>query len=162
MTLTASPRCIEFIKGFEEFEPLPYLCPARVWTIGYGTTRGITAHTPSITEQQAYALLMGDVRKCEKTIYKLITRPLNQNQFDALVSFVYNLGGGALQRSTLRRKLNRGEIGDAANEFLKWVRAEGVILKGLVRRRQAERLMFLDPVVMRNSPVQEWIESAMT
>lgn len=143
MTLAASPRCIELIKTFEGFSAVPYLCPAKVWTIGYGTTNGITSQTPPVSEQEATELLRRDLVKFERSVRKLITFEINQNQFDALVSFIYNLGGGALQRSTLRSKLNRGDIYSASDEFLKWTRAGGRILKGLVKRRLAERELFL-------------------
>jgi GH24 family phage-related lysozyme (muramidase) len=86
---------------------------------------------------------MRDLAPREVAVSRLITVPLNQNQFDALVSFVFNLGSGALQCSTLRRRLNAGAYLEAADEFPKWVYAGGRKLKGLVRRREAERILFL-------------------
>lgn len=142
----ATERCIELIKRFEGFSPKPYLCPAGYWTIGYGhviTAQDKDNYRDPITEAEAEALLKKDVFKAEKAVLRLIKVPLTDGQFDALVDFVFNLGGGALQRSTLRAKLNRGEYLDAADEFLKWVWAGGRKLKGLVRRRIAERELFL-------------------
>ena len=95
------------------------------------------------TLEECYALLHKDLAKFERGIDKYVTVPLTQNQFDALVSFVYNLGLGCLQRSTLRKKLNRGDYQGAADELLKYNKAAGKVLRGLTRRRQAERALFL-------------------
>lgn len=141
--MKASQNCIELIKRFEGFSARPYLCPAKVWTIGYGTTRGVTKSTPPITQIEAEALLLRDISKYEKSVNRLIFFPINQNQFDALVSFCYNLGSGALQRSSLRAKINRGELKNAAREFTKWVFAGGKKLRGLQIRRTAEQVLFL-------------------
>ena len=100
-------------------------------------------YVDGITKEQATELMMNELNKNERSINRLIKVELNQNQFDALCSFVYNLGAGSLQVSTLRKKLNNGEYLDAANEFLKWVYGGGKKLKGLVRRRLAEREMFI-------------------
>lgn len=139
--MKTSNKGIELIKHFEGFKREPYLCPAGVWTIGYGTTQGITAKTKPITAQDATKLLQRDLEHFEKAVLRRVKVPLNQNQFDALVSFVYNLGESALLRSTLLRKLNAGEYQLEA-EFLRWVRANGKILAGLARRRQAESDLF--------------------
>lgn len=140
--MKASQACVRLIKHFEGFHSVPYLCPANVWTIGYGTTLGITSETPPITIEQGEELLKRDLVKFERSVMRLITVPLKQNEFDALVSFVYNLGGGALQRSTLRAKTNRGDKEGAAVEFMKWTKAGGRELMGLVRRRKAEMDLF--------------------
>ena len=134
---------LRLIKHFEGFRGKPYLCPAKVWTIGYGHTGGVTAATAPIDEPTALMLLQSDVVKFSKTVERLIRVPLTQNQFDALVSFTFNLGGGALQRSTLRQKLNRKDYAGASAEFVKWVRAGGVVSRGLLTRRIAERNLFL-------------------
>lgn len=123
--------------------PLPYLCPANVWTQGYGHIEGVTKDSRQITIETAEEWLAADVKRYERSVKALIRVPLTQEQFDALVSFTFNLGGGALQRSTLRAKLNRGDYTGAADEFLKWVRGGGRILNGLVKRRHAERALFL-------------------
>jgi lysozyme len=134
------------IKEFEGFRATAYLCPAGVWTVGYGTTRingkSVKEHT-KITTQEADDLLEQDLKRFEDGIKKLVSVELTQNQFDALVSFVYNLGIGSLQKSTLLKKLNAGHFEEAANEFLKWDKADGKKLSGLTRRRTAERELFL-------------------
>tara|TARA_R110002110_G_scaffold142015_8_gene330141 strand:- start:10360 stop:10803 length:444 start_codon:yes stop_codon:yes gene_type:complete len=139
---------LNIIKTFEGFRSEPYNCPAMVPTIGYGSTRSfdgsyITLSHPSITETQGEELLLREVRNCEKAVNTLIQTTLNRNEHSALQSFVYNLGSGRLQSSTLRRKINRGDIEGAADEFPKWRRASGKILRGLVLRREAERRLFL-------------------
>jgi lysozyme len=141
--MKTSPRGIDFIKQFEGFRSHPYQCQANVWTIGYGHTAGVTADTDPVSESAAVALLQRDIAKYERSVFRLVQAKLTQRQFDALVSFTFNLGGGALQRSKLRMKLNRGDYIGAAAEFLRWTRAGGVVRRGLVRRREAERAMFL-------------------
>jgi lysozyme len=142
--MKTSARGVDFIKAFEGFRSKPYLCQASVWTIGYGHTVGVTQDSPIISEADAAALLQSDLKHYEASVLKLIRVPLWQCEFDALVSFAFNLGGGALQRSTLRQKLNRWDRHGAAVEFLKWTRANGAISRGLLRRRQAEMEMFLE------------------
>lgn len=132
---------IELIKHFEGFSPDRYICAAGMPTIGYGHT-GAGVQLGTITEQQGEELLRSDLRQAERAVLRLINVPLTDNQYAALVSFVFNLGAGALQRSTLRSKLNRGEYEAAALEFHKWVYAGGRKLKGLVRRRAAEAELF--------------------
>lgn len=134
---------VDLIKHFEGFSPTVYLCPAGVATLGFGSTHGITMDSPPITEKEGLELLMLDIAKFERAVGRLITAPLNQNQFDALTSFAFNLGGGALQQSTLRRRVNREDYEGAAEEFPRWVFAGGRKLKGLVKRRYAERALFL-------------------
>lgn len=134
---------IELIKSFEGFRSYPYLCPSNVWTIGYGHTKGIHKNSPSITKEQGESLLKEDLQDSEQAIKRLIYAEITQNMFDALVSFVFNLGSGALQRSTLRQKLNRLDYNGAANEFPKWCFAAGRKSKGILRRRLAEKELFL-------------------
>lgn len=143
----ASPECIALIAEFEGFSARPYLCPANYWTYGYGSLhdergRRVTQTTLPISEEIARHLLERDVEIAERAVRRLIAGPLTQGQFDALVSFTYNLGAGALQRSTLRRRLNRGDKAGAASEFGKWIYAGGRPLKGLARRRAAEAALF--------------------
>ena len=95
-----------------------------------------------MTKSEGEALLLKDIIPVERSIIRLIHVPLEIYQFDALVDFVFNLGSGALQRSTLRQKLNRGEYADAALEFPKWIYAGGRPLKGLIRRRNVEQALF--------------------
>lgn len=140
---------LDIITHFEGFSSTPYKCPAGVWTIGYGSTRHpdgqpVTAATEPIDETEALEWMAGDLADTEKQVAWLITAPLTENQFSALVSFTYNLGAGNLQSSTLRMKLNRENYDGAADEFPKWRRAGGEILAGLVKRRAAERSLFLN------------------
>ena len=139
---------VDLIKLYEGYSSSPYLCPANHWTIGYGAIWGmddkrVTEDHPDINEDQADYLLRRDVKKSEMAVLRHIRVPLEDGQFNALCSFVFNLGSGALQSSTLRRKINRGDYIGAANEFPRWVFAGGRKLKGLVRRREHERLMFI-------------------
>ncbi len=130
---------LELIRRFEGFSAEPYYCPAGYLTVGYGHVLrpGEEVDTP-ITCEQALAWLEKDVRTAARAVLQMIRVPLTDGQFDALVSFTYNLGGGALQRSTLRRKVNRREHEEAPHEFGKWVYGGGRRLRGLVRRRAAE------------------------
>lgn len=136
-----SKEGIELIKAHEGYSEVRYICPAGLPTIGYGHT-GAGVKLGRVTREQAEALLRSDVREAERAVLRLINVPLTNNQYAALVSFTFNLGSGALQRSTLRSKLNRAEYDGAANEFGKWVFAGGKRLKGLVNRREAERQLF--------------------
>lgn len=134
---------LELIKRYEGFRAEPYLCPGGYWTIGYGHVIKSPKDYPySLTNDEALELLMQDVVRAESAVLRLIRVPLTKGQFDALVSFTFNLGGGALQRSTLRRKVNREEHADVPDELMKWVWAGGKKLKGLVRRRAAEAALY--------------------
>lgn len=135
---------IRLITTFEGLSLKPYLCPAGVWTIGYGHTGPmVNKDTPNITIEEAEAILQHDLHRFESSVLRLITRPLTDGQFDALVSFTFNLGAGALQRSTLRQKCNRREDEGAAAEFLKWNKIGGNAVKGLTKRRLAESGIYL-------------------
>ena len=132
---------VDLIKRFEGFSHTVYICPAGYPTIGYGHVvkpQEREQFAGGITTEQAEALLRQDVQTAERAVLRLITVPLTDGQFDALVSFTFNLGAGALQRSTLRRKVNRGDHAAVPAEFRKWVWAGGRKLQGLVRRREAE------------------------
>lgn len=138
---------VDLIKSFEGCQLKAYKCPAGVWTIGWGTTEPINGVNPHegmvITQQQADELLINNLKGYEDAVNKYVTYRINQNQFDALVSFAYNCGNGALKTSTLLKKLNAGDVQGAANEFLRWNKANGKVLNGLTRRREAERKLFL-------------------
>ena len=138
---------IQLIQHFEGCRLTAYQCPAGVWTIGWGTTEPINGVRPHkgmrITQAQADTLLMQHLTTYEQAVNTLVTYPIHQNQFDALVSFTYNCGKGALQTSTLLSKLNQGDVKGAAQEFLRWNKAGGKVLPGLIRRRTAERQLFL-------------------
>lgn len=132
---------LNLIKQFEGFSSEIYICPAGYKTIGYGhlvRENDKEMFAGGITKAAGEALLIKDVRWAEHAVLRLIDVPLTDGQFDALVSFTFNLGGGALQRSTLRRKVNREEHDEVPREFLRWVWAGGRKLRGLIRRREAE------------------------
>ncbi len=130
---------LDLIKRFEGFSRTVYFCPAGYPTIGYGhVVKDDEDFSAGIDEAQAEELLRQDAQIAERAVLRLIDVPLTDGQFDALVSFTYNLGGGALQRSTLRRKINREEHAEVPEQFMRWVWAGGRKLKGLVRRRAAE------------------------
>ena len=141
-------RGLDLIKSFEGFESHPYQCAAGEWTIGYGSTyelsgERVTEHSVPVGMDYATKLLQAGVGVSERAVTRLINVPLTKNQFSALVSFTYNVGSGNLQSSTLRMLLNRKDYKDAADEFPKWRKAGGRVLQGLVRRRAAERALFL-------------------
>lgn len=134
---------LDLIKRFEGFSRTVYFCPAAYPTIGYGhVVKDNEDFSAGINEAQAEELLRQDAIIAERAVLRLINVPLTDGQFDALVSFTYNLGGGALQRSTLRRKINREEHAEVPEQFMRWVWAGGRKLKGLVRRRYAECLLY--------------------
>lgn len=134
---------LRLIRRFEGFSAVPYLCPAGYLTVGYGhVVKNPDAFRQPITKDEATKILTVDVETAERAVLRLISMPLTDGQFDALVSFTFNLGAGALQRSTLRRKVNREDHEDAAAEFLRWVWAGGRKLPGLIRRRQAEAMLY--------------------
>lgn len=136
---------LALIKSSEKLVLTTYICPAGYPTIGYGhvvKASEAESFVGGITEACAEELLRVDVVAAQRAVLRLISVPLSDGQFDALVSFTFNLGGGALQRSTLRRKLNRGDYDAVPAEFMKWVWAGGKKLKGLQRRRSAESKLF--------------------
>ena len=140
-SLTIGEKGLELIKSFEGLRLRAYLCPAKVWTIGYGHT-GDVRGGQVITQSQADDLLKQDLRRFEIAVRKLVKVPLTQNQFDALVSFAYNVGEAALSRSTLLRKLNAGDLAGTKLEFAKWNKGGGKVLAGLTRRRADEANLF--------------------
>ncbi|WP_439271845.1 lysozyme [Pseudochrobactrum sp. HB0163] len=136
---------VDLIKRFEGFEPEIYLDAAGLPTIGYGhllRPGEAEMFTGGISEAAGEALLIKDVGIAERAVLRLIKVSLTDGQFDALVSFTFNLGSGALQRSTLRRKVNREEHEEVPAEFMRWVWAGGRKLRGLVRRRAAESVLY--------------------
>ncbi|NUG12423.1 lysozyme [Acinetobacter seifertii] len=138
---------ISLIKSFEGFRLKAYDDGVGVWTIGYGTIKypnGIRVKAgDSCTVQQAEDYLRNDLAVFENAVNRLVKVKLTQNQFDALVSFTYNLGETNLGKSTLLKKLNAGDYQGAADQFLVWNKAGGKVMNGLVRRREAERALFL-------------------
>ena len=138
---------LALLRQFEGCRTLAYQDCAGVWTIGYGWTQpvdGVSIHPGmTISQARAEALLRQGIGHYEQAVQALVTVPLRQTQFDALVDFAWNAGVNALAHSTLLRRLNAGDALGAADEFLRWSRAGGKVLPGLTRRRQAEREMFL-------------------
>jgi GH24 family phage-related lysozyme (muramidase) len=141
---------LALIKRFESFSPTIYVCPAGYETVGYGHVvldGESDRFAGGINEDEAEDLLRRDACLAERTVLRLIAVPLTDGQFDALTSFVFNVGAGGLQRSTLRRKVNREEHTLVPTEFLKWVWGGGRKLKGLVRRREAEAALYTDSAI---------------
>jgi GH24 family phage-related lysozyme (muramidase) len=151
---------IQLIKSFEGCHNTPYRCPAALWTIGYGHVLYPDQARAKTPERASYALksehnrvwdadeidslLEEDLLRFSSGVLRLCPAAAdNQCYLDAMVSFSFNVGLGNLQASTLRMKYNRGDFSGAADEFLKWRKSNGVVLRGLERRREAERALFL-------------------
>lgn len=135
-------NAIVLIKHFEGFSSKPYVCSGGFLTIGTGHLITKNEKFDEITEDEGEELLRNDLIKSESSVLRLISIPLEDYQFDALVSFTFNLGGGALQCSTLRQKVNREEHDDVPDEFRKWIYAGGRKLKGLIKRRETEAILY--------------------
>lgn len=139
--MKTSLRGQDLIKEFEGLRLNAYQCSAGVWTIGYGCTSNVKSDDV-VTEIQAGELLIRDLSRVENALIKHVHVPLNQNQFDALVSFTFNVGIHAFCHSTLLEKLNAGDYSDAAHQLLRWVQVRKVCQPGLVRRREKEKELF--------------------
>lgn len=133
---------LDLIKDFEGWKDTAYICPAGVLTIGYGSTGPHVKAGMKITQERGEELLREDLDRFEKAVTRLVTVPLRQNQYDALVSFAFNVGISALERSTLLKRVNARQFDLAFGEFAKWNRAAGKPLAGLTRRRAAEAALF--------------------
>ena len=139
---------IELIKKYEGFMSEPYKCPAGVPTIGYGATyypngERVNMNDVSITKETAELYLMNMLGSYENAVNRYVQVTLTQNQFDALVSFAYNLGNGSLQKSTLLKRVNANPCdSDITNQFNRWVKAGGKTLRGLVKRRKEEAKLY--------------------
>jgi lysozyme len=144
--MTCSPAAINLIKEFESLRLDAYLCPAGVWTIGWGHTEGVREGL-RITGELAEEFLRRDVAQVDQGLAKVIRAPLTQGQYDALVSLCFNLRGGAQRLPAIAprlvAKINEGDYAGAANELLDIDRANGKVVPGLVRRRAAERALFV-------------------
>lgn len=139
---------VNMVSQFEGFRSEPYQDSAGVWTIGYGSTRDadgspIDEDTDSVTKQQALDLMRRDLLKTATILDKDVHVALNDHERAALESFIYNVGAGNFEASTLLKKLNAGDIEGSANEFLRWDHAGGKVLAGLLKRREAERSEFM-------------------
>lgn len=138
-----SKEGIDLIKKFEGFREDAYLCPAGVWTIGYGHTKGVKPED-KISPEQAEMYLRQDLSDSEESVSRLVTAPIEQCQFDALVSLVYNIGCGNFYSSTIRRLVNQGCIDKTkiTHAFCMWKKSQGRVLSGLIRRREAESALY--------------------
>ena len=138
---------VDLICDFEGKRLVAYDDGVGIWTIGFGTTiypNGIRVKKgDTCTEAQAKAYMQNDLKKFEHAVNDAVNIPLNQNQFDALVSLTYNIGAAAFSKSTLVKKLNAGDISGAADQFDVWINAGGKRMQGLVNRRSKEKLLFL-------------------
>lgn len=132
---------VALIKKFEGCELTAYQCSADVWTIGYGHTRGVQ-EADEITVDKAEYILLQDLIEFEEYVDSLVTVSLNQDQFDALVAWTFNLGPTNLKESTMLLRLNDGRYEDVPAQMARWNRSGGEILEGLKRRRKAEGLLF--------------------
>jgi len=157
--MNVSPKAIEMISHHEGVRQNPYRCPAKLWTVGVGHVMFPIQGLLKIDQRDTFvpppeamrkysmeevdAILRSDLARFEKGVATYCPVPLTQGQFDALVSFSFNVGLGTLQRSTMRQKVNRGDMAGAAEELLKYCMAGGKILKGLQNRRIDERAVFL-------------------
>lgn len=146
--MKTSDKGLSLIQQFEGFSAKPYKCPAGVPTIGYGATyypdgRRVTMQDRPVTVAQATDMLRSMLASYEAGVSRYVLVPVTQGQFDALVSFAYNLGLSALKGSTLLRLVNARDYAGAAAQFLRWNRAGGKVLPGLTRRREAERKLFV-------------------
>lgn len=144
--MNISKNGLDLVKHFEGCYLNAYKCPANVWTIGYGHTGKVDgvdiASSLIITQDKADELLKNDMAIFENAVTESVRVEITQSQFDALVSFSFNVGAGALKSSTLLKKINSSNVIGAANEFHRWNKASGKILKGLARRRAAEAYLF--------------------
>jgi len=133
---------LALIKSFEGFRSYPYRDSAGIWTIGYGHTENVNAWSSPVTEAEAEDLLRADLADAKSAVEQHISATLNDNQFSALVSLIYNAGTAPLTH-TLGVLLNEGDYDSAADQFLAWNHADGEVSDGLTRRRTAEKALFL-------------------
>ena len=161
--MKVSEEGLKLLKHHEGFRKKPYLCAAKIWTIGYGhalyaeqmkipsTSEGMAARKAFPlkpednrvwSKEEIDALLVKDVARFERAVLRFISVPLKQHEFDALISATYNLGPGWLQRSQVRQKINRGDKKGAMENLLKFNKGGGVVLRGLDNRRKDEVALF--------------------
>jgi len=141
--MKSNKATIDLIKSFEGFSNVAYKCPAGIWTIGYGFTDKVQ-EGDKITKEDAERRLKVELLKFESCVTECCHADLNENEFGALVSFCYNLGGNALRNSTMLKMLNKGmDRLEVSKQFLRWNKVGGKVLAGLTRRREAERGLFL-------------------
>lgn len=143
--MKTSPKGIALICEFEGFRSKAYLCPAGVWTIGYGFTLGVQPGD-TITKEQAKRRLARELESYEAAVMRACTNEPNQNEFDALVCFAFNVGASGMAKSSVIKAHNRGDHQAAARAFQLWNKAGGVVYAGLTRRRAAEAALYLTPM----------------
>lgn len=148
--MKTSTNGINLIKKYEGCYLKAYKCPAGVWTIGYGHTKNVKSGM-KITQTQAEQYLKSDLTTYENAVKKYVKVSINQNQFDALVSYSFNCGTGALKNSTLLKKLNNKDYNGAADELLRWNKSNGKVLNGLTKRRKEERVLFMKKNYLSNT-----------
>lgn len=145
--MKVTDNAINIIKKYESYVAKPYLCPAKVWTIGYGSTyinsKPVKQTTQPISEAKAAEILKDSLVDIEKIIALNIGHEITQNQFDALASFIYNVGQGSFINSTMLKHLKGKRYPEAADEFDKWTLSKGKALTGLIVRRKEEKQLFL-------------------
>lgn len=141
--MKASSEGRQRLQAFEGLRLAAYKDEGGVWTVGYGHTGSQVGPRTKITREQAEKLLEGRLEEVAASVTALVKVPVSQAQFDALVSLTYNIGAGAFKRSTLLRKLNAGDYAGAAEQFMRWRYVRGVESMGLLKRRKAERDLFL-------------------
>lgn len=139
---------IDLMHQFEGCKLTAYLCPAKVWTIGWGNTfyedKSKVKQGDVITQERANELFQNIVNEFASGVKKLLAKDINENQFSALVCFAYNVGTGNLKQSTLLRKVNNNPFDvTISNEFMRWNKASGKVLNGLTRRRKAESELYV-------------------
>ena len=140
-SMEISQEGLSLIKKFEGCELEAYKCAAGVWTIGYGSTNDVKEGM-EISQERADILLLEDVEVFEKAVNELVEVPLEQNQFDSLISWTFNLGPTNLKNSTLLKVLNNKNYDEVPTQIKRWNKAGGKVLQGLIRRREAEALLF--------------------
>lgn len=136
-------EALAHLRAFEGISITPYRCPAGKWSQGYGRTRGVTEHSKPITRSTAEQWLLDDYQAACEAVDRHVTVPLNENQRGGLACLVFNIGEGNFARSTLLKRLNDQRYEEAADQFLRWVYAGNKQLPGLLRRRAAEKALFL-------------------
>jgi len=139
--MNISQEGLSLIKKFEGCELEAYKCAAGVWTIGYGSTKGIK-EGDTVSQEEADKLLLHEMEEYEGYINDMVNVDLEQNQFDAMVSWVFNLGPANLKASTLLKVLNAKDYEGVPAQIKRWNKAGGKVLQGLIRRREAESLLF--------------------
>ena len=139
--MNISQEGLSLIKKFEGCELKAYRCPANVLTIGYGITKNVTENM-EISQEEADEMLNEEITEYEEYVNNMVKVPLEQNQFDSLCAWVYNLGPTNLEKSTLLKLLNAGDYHLIPSQIRRWNKAGGETLKGLIRRREAESLLF--------------------